>query len=187
VTATEENDGLALLVESAGMLCAKGRAVMPSDRRPAPAIDALPTGVPPAERPKASETSLAPGLTLGVAPLQIDRAMLSIYLEEIGETDPIYRVEGLVHPGQILRLANQALLQNVVLGPWLHVGSKVRHHGAARVGEQLTLRSKITSNAVSKGHAIVEFDAIIVADGARTVAEITYTAIWRPRQVVETS
>jgi acyl dehydratase len=182
---TEENDGLALCVESAGERCATGRAFMPSDRRAAPAVDALPADKPPAERPKASEASLAPGRALGIAPLTIDRALLSRYLDEIRETDPIYRTEGLAHPGQILRLANQALVQNVVLGPWIHVGSKVRNHAAARVGEQLTMRSKITSNVVSKGHAIVEFEAIVVADGTRSVAEITHTAIWRPRQVSE--
>jgi acyl dehydratase len=185
VTATDENDGLTLCVESAGVCCAMGRAFMPSDRRPAPTVDALLAGAPPAERPKASETSLAPGRALGIAPLTIHPAMLSTYLDEIRETDPVYRADGLAHPGQILRLANRALLQNVVLGPWIHVGSKVRNYAAVHVGEQLTLRSKITSNVVSKGHAIVEFDAIVVADGARTVAEITYTAIWRPRQVAE--
>ncbi len=185
VTATEEDDGLALCVESAGIRCATGRAFMRSDPRPAPAVDALPAGIPPAERPKASETSLAPGLALGISPVTIDRAMLSVYLDEIRETDPIYWAEGLVHPGQILRLANQALLQNVVLGPWIHVASAVRHHAAARVGEQLTLRAKIASNAVVKGHATVEFDAVVIADGARTVAEIGYTAIWRPRQLAE--
>jgi acyl dehydratase len=111
--------------------------------------------------------------------------VLSTYLDDIRETDPIYRAEGLVHPGQILRLANQALVQNVALGPWIHVGSKVRYHTAARVGERLTLRSKVTSNVVNKGHAIVEFDAIVIAEGDRTVAEITHAAIWRPRQVAE--
>ena len=95
--------------------------------------------------------------------------MLSVYLNEIRETDQIYLTEGLVHPGQILRLANMALIYNVVLGPWIYVGSCIRNHAAARVGQQLTLRSKIASNIVSKGHAIVEFDAIVVADGARTV------------------
>ena len=111
--------------------------------------------------------------------------MLGNYLDDIRETEPIYRTEGLVHPGQILRLANQALVQNVVLGPWIHVGSKLRNYAAVHVGQQLTLRSRITSNAVSKGHAIVEFDAIVVADGQRSVAEITHVAIWRPRQVSE--
>jgi hypothetical protein len=51
----------------------------------------------------------------------------------------------------------------------------------------LTFRSKVSSNVVNKGHAIVGFDAIVVADGARTVAEITHAAIWRPRQVAEAS
>jgi hypothetical protein len=113
--------------------------------------------------------------------------VLSTYLDEIRETDPIYSAEGLIHPGQILRLANQALVQNVVLGPWIHVGSKVRYHTAARAGEQLAFRSKVRSNVVNKGHAVVEFDAIVIADGARTVAEITHAAIWRPRQVAEAS
>ncbi len=186
VSATEENEQLALAVESAGELCATGRAFLPSDQRPRPVFDSLPLGVPPKERPPASETSLAPGRALGIAPTIIDRAMLARYLDDIRETDPIYRSEGLVHPGQILRLANQALVQNVVLGPWIHLGSKVRHHAAARLGDELTLRAKITANAVSsKGHAVVEFDAIVVADGKTSVAEITHTAIWRPRQGAE--
>ena len=186
VTAVEEDEQLALAVESAGDLCATGRAFMPADRRACPAIDSLPRGVPPAARPRASETSLAPGGALGIRPTVIDRAALSSYLDEIRETEPLYRAEQLVHPGQILRLANQALVQNVVLGPWIHVGSKVRHHAAARLGEQLTLRARITANAVSsKGHAVVEFDAIVVAEGDRGIGEITHTAIWRPRQVSE--
>jgi acyl dehydratase len=166
---------------------ASGHAFMPSDRRPAPAVDVLPASTPPAERPPANEAALAPGSALGIRPLTIDRTMLANYLDDIGETDPLYRAEGLVHPGQILRLANQALVQNVVLGPWIHVGSKVRNHAAARAGEQLTIRSRVISNAVNKGHAIVEFDAIVIADGARAVAEISHAAIWRPRQVAEGS
>jgi acyl dehydratase len=187
VTANEENDQLVLGVESAEERCATGRAFVPSDGRLAPSVDALPASSPPGSRPTASEASLAPGRALGIAPLTIDRAMLSRYLEEIRETDPIYLTEGLVHPGQVLRLANAALVQNVVLGPWIHVGSKVRHHAAARLGEELTLRSKITSNVVSKGHAIVEFDALVIADGKACVAAITHVAIWRPRQVSEGS
>jgi hypothetical protein len=76
---------------------------------------------------------------------------------------------------------------DIVLGPWIHVGSRVCYHTAARVNEQLTLRSRVTSNVVNKGHAIVEFDAIVIADGARTITEIAHAAIWRPRQVAEAS
>jgi len=185
VTATDDTDVLVLVVESAGLRCAAGRAFMPTDRPPAPAVDALSASPLPKQRPKASETSLAPNLALGIAPVTIDRVMLAAYLDDIKESDPIYRAEGLVHPGQILRLANQALLENAVLGPWIHTESKVRHYAVARVGEELTLRARITSNVVVKGHAIVKFDAIVIADGARTVAEITHAAIWRPRQAAK--
>jgi len=184
VSAASEGEGLVLLVESSGERCATGHASLPA-RRDAPAIDTLPEGTPPAERPKASEESLKVGRALGVKPFVADRALLSTYLDEIGETEPLYRADGLVHPGQILRLANFALLQNVVLGPWIHVGSTIRFHSAARVGEALTLRSRIASNSVSKGHAIVAFDAIVIANGTRLVAEIGHSAIWRPRQMAE--
>jgi acyl dehydratase len=187
VTATEEGDEIRLCVESDRERCATGHALMSSDQKPAPGIDVLPEGTPPATRPKASDASLAPGRSLGIRPMTVDRASLSTYLDEIRENDPIYLTEGLVHPGQILRLANMAMVQNVVLGPWIHVGSKIRNYAAVRVGEQLTLRSKITSNVLSKGHAIVEFDAIVVVDGKRSVAEITHVAIWRPRQLSEGS
>jgi len=184
VSAVSEGDGLALEVESGREHCATGLAFMPPPR-PAPAIDSLPAVLPPAERPQASEATLSPGRALGIAPLVVDRALHATYLDEIGETEPLYRAEGLVHPGHVLRLANFALVQNVVLGPWIHVGSTIRFHSAARVGEELTLRARITSNTVNKGHAIVEFDAIVVANGARVIAEIAHAAIWRPRQVAE--
>ena len=184
VAGEREGDDLALLVESNAERCATGRAWM-SGARSAPAIDALPTSTPPAERPPASEETLAAGRALGITPFVVDRATLAAYLDEIGEAEPLYRAEGLVHPGQILRLANFALLQNVVLGPWIHVGSTIQFHALAHTGEELTLRARITSNGENKGHAIVAFDAIVVADGARTVGKITHTAIWRPRQVAE--
>ncbi len=185
VTAIEQSNGLALSVESAGLQCATGYAFLPEHRPATSGIHALPASVPPLERPKASETSLAVGTSLGIAPLIIDEANLSDYLDAIRETDPIYCAEKAVHPGQILQLANRALLQNVILGPWIHLSSRVRHYAIAHVGDQLTLRSKIRSNFVVKGHATVEFDAIVVANGTQPVAEIDYVAIWRPRKVTE--
>ena len=102
----------------------------------------------------------------------------------VRETDPLYRAEGLLHPGQILQLANRALLENVVLGPWIHLRSRVRHCAAACVGERLTLRAQITANAVVKGHATVELDAVVAAND-KVVAELTHVAIWQPRQLAE--
>jgi len=151
---------------------------------PGAAAPVAPMPPPAAERPRASEASLAVGRALGIAPVVVDRAALAAYLDAVRETDPLYRAEGLLHPGQILQLANRALLENVVLGPWIHLRSRVRHCAAACVGERLTLRAQITANTVVKGHATVELDAVVAAND-KVVAELTHVAIWRPRQLAE--
>ena len=59
VTAVEENNALELCIESNRVRCATGLAFMPSDRRGAPAVDALPVGKLPRERPEARECARA--------------------------------------------------------------------------------------------------------------------------------
>jgi hypothetical protein len=186
ITAAEESGALTLTVESAGERCATGHASIPPQPPALLIADEIPPAEPPSDRLPASEESLSCGRALGIAPFSVDRAMLLDYLADVRETEPIYRAEGLFHPGQVLRLANMALVQNVLLGPWIHVGSKVNNLTAVHIGQRLTLRSKITSNVESKGHSIVEFDAVVVADEC-DVAQITHTVIWRPRQVSEHS
>ncbi len=185
VTAQEQGDALDLAVRTGDVLNATGQAWMSRDARAPRAASELPMSAPPSERPHASADTLAVGTALGVAPVTIDRAALAKYLEDVSETDATYLRENLVHPGQILRLCNAALVQNVILGPWIHVGSKIRNFAVAKVGDELTVRSRILQNFVSKGHEIVEFDAMVVANGETVVSEIVHTAIWRPRHVAE--
>ena len=185
VTANEEGDALALAAESRDVLCATGEARMANAPHAAAISGPWPQPPPLAERPPASEQTLGVGRSLGIAPVAIDQAALSDYLAAVRETDPLYRAEGMLHPGQILQLANRALLENVVLGPWIHQRSRIRHCAAAFVGERLTLRGRITANAVIKGHATVEFEAVVAANETKIVAEISHAAIWRPRQLVE--
>ncbi|WP_135467992.1 hotdog family protein [Crenalkalicoccus roseus] len=181
-TATPEGEALALWVESGGALCATGRAWMAAEATPPEDLEAWPWRAPPAERPPASEATLAPGTWLGTAPERVTAAALADYLRGIAETEPLYAAEGLAHPGLLLRLCNRALTQNVVLGPWIHVGSTVRNLAAARLEEALTVRARIVANEDRKGHRVVEFDALLVADGTRPVAQVRHQAIWRPRQ-----
>ena len=103
------------------------------------------------------------------------------YLADVRESDPIYAAEGLCHPGLLPRLFNWALTHNVVLGPWIHVGSQVEHFAAVRIGDELSVRAKIAANYARKGHQFVELDGVVVADGQRPIARIQHTAIWRPR------
>lgn len=184
VLATAEPDGearLAVRVESGGVLCATAEAALPAEAGAPPRLADYPWRPPPAERPPAGDETLAEGLWLGTAPERITEEASADYLRGIAETEPLYAAEGLVHPGLVLRLCNRALTQNVALGPWIHVGSAVRALSAARVGETLDVRARILSNADRKGHRIVELDALVAAEGARPVAQVRHTAIWRVR------
>jgi acyl dehydratase len=75
------------------------------------------------------------------------------------------------------------LRHNVVLGPWIHVGSTVQHFAAARVGQTISARARVTANYDHKGHRFVELDILVLADDGIAVAHIAHTAIYRPRQV----
>ena len=73
------------------------------------------------------------------------------------------------------------VVENVALGPWIHVGSRVRNFAAARIGQEFTLRARVLSNTERKGHRLVELDALVLAEGAAPVARVLHTAIWRLR------
>jgi acyl dehydratase len=181
VSATEADGALAIQVTSRGELCATGTARLP-DRDPAPTPFGYDVVEPPETRPPASEISLAPGLWVNSKPIAATADFAAQYLRDLRETEPLYAREGLVHPGLILRLCNWALSHNVVLGPWIHVGSVVRHFSVAHIGETLTARARIAGNDERKGHRFVDLDALVLADG-RPVAHVLHTAIWRPRQL----
>jgi acyl dehydratase len=68
-----------------------------------------------------------------------------------------------------------------VLGPWIHVGSTVDHFAAVRIGDELTVRAKVTANYERKGHRFVELDGVVVANGRTPIARVAHTAIYRPR------
>ena len=180
IGATEDADGLALTVHSHDTLCATGHASLDAAPAPTEAIAAPPP--PPDTRPPADETSLAIGTLLGMHPLAITAPFAAQYLDDVRETDPIYQRESLAHPGLILRTANWALSHNVVLGPWMHVGSTVRHLGAAHVGDTLSVHAQVSANYERKGHRFVELNALVLANTTSPVARIAHVAIYRPRQ-----
>ncbi len=184
VTAIEQGETLALTVESEGAACASGQASLPAEAMPAPDLAGWPIATPPADRPRASDETLAPGRILGTRPLTLTGDVLATYLRDVRETDPRYDAEDIAHPGLLLRMCNRLLTENVALGPWIHVASDLRFLGLARRGEALTARARIGANVERKGHRIVSLDALVLAEG-RPVARVTHDAIWRPRQVAE--
>lgn len=175
-------EGITLAVVKGSDVCASGRAYLSTDSVSASDFPDPPS--PPAERPPADETTLEPGTLLGMRPLQVTPELAEQHRRDVRESDEIYLREQLVHPGMVLRTCNWALSHNVVLGPWMHVGSAVRNLSAARIGEFLSVRARVTGNYERKGHRFVEFAALVIAD-ERSVARIDHVAIYRPRQVAE--
>jgi MaoC like domain len=186
ITATEDAGGLALQVISEGVLCATGRAGLPTGAPPVAIADFSPATPPANEvRPAADEHSLPVGRWLGMQPLTVTPAYQAQDLADTRETDPIYAAEGIVHPGTILRCCNWALSHNVVLPAWMHMGSTVQNLGLARVGDTLNVRARVTKNYEHKGHKWVEIDALVLANERLPIARATHIAIYRPRQLAQ--
>ncbi len=116
-------------------------------------------------------------------PFRVSREEGLQYLRDISESLPLYADEQLVHPGTLLHIGNWVLRHNVVLGPWMHVGSRIEHFAAARIGDELSARALITGNYEHKGHRFVALDVLVYANGATPIARIAHTAIYRPRQL----
>lgn len=183
VTATPVPDDtrrLELRVDSAGSLCATGWAALDEDRLPAPSLDEIGRAELPADRPPASPDSLATGCTLGTYEVMLAPTTQAAYLADVREQLPVYRAERVAHPGFILRMGNWALTHNVVLGPWIHVGSAVQNFGVAHEGDRVSGRALVTANYEKKGHRFVELDVIVAAND-RVVSRIHHTAIYQPR------
>ena len=181
VVSEESDDALAITVESRGEICATGRAAFPREVPQLRLDDFTPVAAV-AKREPVGERSYVPGSWLGIPPFRQGERNLAEYLRDIREQDPIYVRELIVHPGTLLRTLNWALMENAVLGPWIHVGSTVQYFGTAAVSDELTVRAKVVDNYERKGHRFVELDGVVVANGRTMIAHCRHLAIYQPRE-----
>jgi acyl dehydratase len=175
-----EDAMLAVRVESRGEICATALASLPAV---APLIDAhgYRATSPIEHRTPVDADAFAVDKWLGTAPQTWDAATSAIYLGEVREDAPLYHEESLVHPGILQRMMNEVLVENAILGPWIHVGSKMQMLAAPHFGDALTARAKVVGNYERKGHRFVELDALIVASDDVPIARCWHLAIWQPR------
>ena len=85
------------------------------------------------QRPVASSATILPGLALGSLHLTMD-------VKEMAEI-----------PERLLRMANDILVRNFRMSPWIHAGSHVRHHRLAGLGEEIVVRGLIQECFERKG------------------------------------
>jgi len=178
----EESDGvLSIEVESRGELCATGSASLPASA-PSVSLSDFPGIAAVAERRPVNATSYQLDKWLGSVPRAWAGEAAEEYLTDVRERDPIYAKEGLGHPGLLQRVMNKVLVDNAVLGPWIHVGSRMQLLSAAGSGDELSARARVTGNYEKKGHRFVELDALVVANGRTPLAHCQHTAIYQPRE-----
>ena len=181
VRATETGEVLTLEVESRGELCATGTASMPA-RAPAIALSDFIEAAVVSERRPVDAASYPPGQWLGTLPRRWDGAAAEDYLSDIRERDALYSRERLGHPGLCQRVMNKLLVDNAILGPWIHVGSRMQLLSAFAIGDELTARARVTANYEKKGHRFVELDALVTANGTTPLAHCQHIAIYQPRE-----
>jgi acyl dehydratase len=181
VTGAESDGVITIAVESRGVLCASGTASLPSPAAAVSIADFREVAAV-AERQPVSENSYVSGKWLGTVPRAWAGDDAKAYLADIRETDPIYVNEGLGHPGLLQRLMNKVLVDNAILGPWIHVGSRMQLLAVAHVGDIITARAKVTANYEKKGHRFVELDALVVGGGTTPLAHCQHVAIYQPRE-----
>lgn len=164
-------------------LCAEAEAWLPADpprppdpdrwpERPAPA---------PADRPGASEETLAPGTVLGSVWTTFDAGTAAGHAADTSVTDPLFTTGRAAHPAWLLRLANAVLVANVRLGPWIHTASTVQHLAAVPAPARLRTAAVVTGCWERNGHRFVELDVCTFTDAGDPVQHVIHTAIWQPR------
>ena len=177
VTATVEADRVELR-NSEGTICVVGNAGLLDEHPDVPAVTDVPF---PSSRPAADERTLAPGTDLSTVVHGFHAAKAEEYLSLVGDDLDLYRGPGAVaHPGWLLLDANDVLVQSVALGPWIHVGSRVRNVRSVADGQLVRTGARVTANFERKGHRLLELDVVTTADG-EPASIVHHTAIWRVR------
>jgi len=170
------------LINHSGELCAAGSAGLPE----APA--ALDPGAYPFRAPAqlwpASIASLSVGDTLGSFEFDLDmKGDMPKFLDNVVETSPIY--DSICHPAFWIAQANEILMRNIALGPWIHTASDARHYEVARDGERLSLRGRVIDLYERRGHELAVVDLGLFGENGRPLAYIKHTAIIKLREARE--
>jgi len=180
VTAEEAGDSIEIEVVARDNVCATGRAALPAVPEAVASADLTALEPVPQRRP-VDGRSYVPGARLGTASYTLTVDGLENLLTGLSERHPSYAAEKLTHPCYILQLMNRVLMDNAILGPWIHTSSTVRFLSTAQATDALTACATVTGNYERKGHKFVELDGLVVANSATPIAHCQHTAIYQPR------
>jgi acyl dehydratase len=110
-------------------------------------------------RPVASSESMRAGTPLG----------------SIRETVDVPDQAGI--PERLLRMANEILVRNFIMSPWIHAGSEVRHYSLVEIGRGITVTGAILECFERKGRRFAVAGMTMCAE-ERLVASVRHTFIY---------
>jgi hypothetical protein len=114
-------------------------------------------------RPVASSLTILPGMPLGSIRATLD----------VGDAAAI--------PERLLRMANDILVRNFRMSPWIHAGSAVRHHRLAECGQEITVNGLIQECFERKGRKFAVAGIQMSADDGPSpglIATVRHTFIF---------
>lgn len=115
------------------------------------------------DRSTASSSTILPGTPLGS-------------IQSILDVDDATAI-----PERLLRMANEILVRNFRMSPWIHAGSEVHHRQLARCGEEVTVRGLIAECFERKGRkfAVAALEMSAQRENSRSlVATVRHTFIY---------
>jgi hypothetical protein len=112
------------------------------------------------QRPVASCETILPGLPLGTIQAPLD-------VEDVTAI-----------PERLLRMANDILVRNFRMSPWIHAGSHVRHHRPAGLGQEITVRGVIQECFERKGRKFA-VAGLQMLTGPNPIATVRHTFIYQ--------
>ena len=176
VTASLLDDGAVCLCGPDGDVRATGAAG--TDPSPPPDPGAYPAPAPPDPRPRADDVDWPAGTALGAVGWTFSENKRADHLERLGQGELPWLPAGTAHPGHLIELANDVLVANVAMGPWIHTGSAVSLHRPVVEGQRVELRAVVAGTRERKGNRHVDLDVLLLADGQPALSG-RHSAIYR--------
>jgi MaoC like domain len=171
--------GLELLNHSS-IVCAIGTAALPASPLPPDPENYPVRPLPPRNQLRpATLSSFSTDNLLGSLEFTFEITdEVTKFLKDISEELPIYRgSEAVCHPALWVSKANELVMQNVALGPWIHTASEAQFYRFARPGEQLSIRGRVIESYIKRGNEYIVVDLGVFGDEERPVVVIKHTAL----------
>jgi acyl dehydratase len=137
------------------------------DNKPRAMLRARRTGEPP-RTPR-------PGERLPSRRVELSEEFSADYGARAGDDLDLYWTHGIAHPAVWPALANRVVHAELVRGSWIHVRSRIDHHGLAPVGSTVEVHAVVIDRFYRSGERAV-VDIAIELDG-RPIASIEHEAI----------